>query len=166
MSITRRRCLLWLAATLVTISSGLAQTKVPFPPDSEQLSVWKVLYPEWFEQWDTAETRCNIDDPTEYKRVRLEYGADMSLDDRTASKQIEELDKRIVAYLRNRGWSPMKLGGRSGIPDLKRCFQKSDSIVQIYQITGRCTANSPCKAYDGFALTFYIPLQRGEAPIR
>jgi hypothetical protein len=159
MSITRGRCLPWLAAYLVTISSGFAQTTVPLPPDSEQLSVWKVSYPEWFEQWNTAETRCNIDDPTEYKRVRLEYGSDMSLDDRAATKQIEELDKRIVAYLRNHGWSSMKLRAGSGIPDLKRCFQKSDSIVQIYQITGRCTANSPCKVYDGFSLTFYIPLQ-------
>jgi hypothetical protein len=94
--------LLLLSACLTIVSSALAQARVPLPPDPEQLSVWKVSYPVWFETWDTAAMRCNIDDPTEYQKVRLDYDADMSLDDRSANKQIEELDKRIVVNLKNR----------------------------------------------------------------
>lgn len=152
--------LLLLSACLTMVTSAFAQTRVPLPPDPEQLSVWKVSYPEWFETWDTAATRCNIDDPTEYQKVRLDYEADMSLDGRSVNKQIQELDKRIVAQLTNHGWTPMKLGPHSGIQDLTRCFQKNDSRVQIYKTTGRCTANSPCTVYDGFALTFYIAARR------
>lgn len=154
--------LFFCVAAHVIVSSvvGIAQIGVPLPLDVKQLTAWKVSYPEWFDRWDTAETRCNIDDPTEYTRVRLDYDADFSMNDRSANRQIEVLDKRIVHHLKKHGWSVMKVEAGSGIPDLKRCFQKNNSIVQVYKTTGRCTANSPCNVYDGFTLTFYVPLRR------
>lgn len=45
---------------------------------------------------------------------------------------------------------------QGGIPNVKRCYQKRGAIVQIYETTGRCAMNSPCTAYDGFAVTFYL----------
>jgi hypothetical protein len=157
MSANRTELLLCLAAYLMLSSSGFAQTGIPLPPDSEQLAAWKVSHPEWFDRWETAEMRCNIDDPTQYAVVRLDHDADPYMDSRSANKQIEDLDRRIVRHLKKHGWSEMKFGAGSGMPALNRCFQKNDSIVQIYKVAGRCTANSPCTVYDGLALTFYLP---------
>lgn len=104
----RRTESLWLAVCLLLISSsGFSQTRAPLPPEAEQLSAWKVSYPEWFHNWETAEMRCNIDDPTLFRLVRLDEDIDPNAEIQTASEQIEELDLRIVRDLQKRGWSRM-----------------------------------------------------------
>jgi hypothetical protein len=45
-----------------------------------------------FSRWDATAMRCNLDDPTEYTQVKLDYEGDLSLHSTSANKQIEALD--------------------------------------------------------------------------
>lgn len=82
--------------------------------------------------------------------------------DATTNREISELDHRVVRYLAQNGWSRMHLEeDEEGIPNMKRCFQKNGSVIQVFKTTGRCTMNSPCTAYDGYAIIIYLP---GEFP--
>ena len=98
---TKRELLLCFAAYLFIRSFAFAQS-IPLPPAAEQLSAWNVSYPEWSESWETALDRCGIDDPTLYRVIRLDGGAE-SANIRSANKQIQELDRRIVDDLKKHG---------------------------------------------------------------
>jgi hypothetical protein len=156
---TKRTESLWLAAYLLISSSAFPQTRVPLPPDSEQLLVWKVSYSEWFQHWETAEMRCNIDDPTLYRMVRLDDDTDPYADIKTASRQTEELDRRIVRGLKKQGWSRVKPAS-SRTSDRSGCFQRHDSYVQIYK---RCASRS-CTFYEALTLTYYLRIPPGSPP--
>jgi hypothetical protein len=67
------------------------------------------------------------------------------------------VDQKVLALLQQKHWVAMKMGKGSGIPNLRRCYRKSGVIAQIYETTGRCTMNTPCTAYDGFTVVFYLP---------
>lgn len=159
MTSNKRTAELLVAAYLLISSYGIAQTGVPLPPEAEQLSVWHVSYPEWFHDWETAEMRCNIDDPTLYHVVRLDNETDSNLGIKTASNRVEELDRRIVQDLKKHGWSQMA-SAASETPERNQCFKKGDSFVQTYK---RCASRS-CTAYDGIALTFYLRILPGKPP--
>jgi hypothetical protein len=155
---TRRTAELLLVAYLLISSYDFAQTSIPLPPEVEQLSAWRVSYPEWFHDWETEEMRCGIDDPTLHHVVRLD-GGPASLDFRTASRQVEELDRKIVRDLKKHGWSQMK-SAASEIPERNRCLQKGDSFVQVRK---QCASRS-CTFYQGITLTYYLRIPSGTPP--
>lgn len=97
---------------------------------------------------------CGVGASSAYQRVRLDHEA--AGDDATANRATN-LDKRVVAFLVGRGWSVKDMGAHSGIPDLKRCYQKDGFIVQVFKTTGRCAMNTPCTAYDGFSVITCTP---------
>lgn len=100
--------------------------------------------------------RCNIRDMENYTADRLDYEVPPTVDDQTASKQIESLDKRVVHYLRKAGWMRISTEGLAGgIPNYRRCYSLKEATVEIFKTTGRCTMNTPCRVYDGFAVIVY-----------
>jgi hypothetical protein len=114
--------------------------------------------------------RCNLDDPTEYTQVKLDYEGDLSLHSTSANKQIQiealDIESKNSPSFQKTWLVENEVGGaaNSGIPNRKRCFRKDNFIVQIYKSTERCNANSPCHVYDGFAVIFYIPKVPPGAP--
>jgi hypothetical protein len=121
----------------------------------QAITTWDVSEPGW--RWLSYET-CGIKDGDRYARVRLDHEVDSKLSNVAATRRIQALDRQVVRFLTNRGWSRIDLEpDTGGIPNVKRCYQKQGIVVQIYQTTGRCTMNTPCTAYDGFAVTIYSP---------
>jgi len=106
----------------------------------------------------TPEQVCGIENPGSYRTVRFDRQLSFDLSDTAATAQTTSIDENVSRFLTSRGWKPIKVSTHShGIPDLTRCSRKETAFVQIYRTTGRCTMNSPCTAYDGFAVVFYLP---------
>ncbi|MBV8810187.1 MAG: hypothetical protein JO033_16070 [Acidobacteriaceae bacterium] len=119
------------------------------------MTTWQISEPTWQEAPAQA---CGIGNLPGYKRYRMDHGVSPKLSDKRATSQTAAFDHRVVAFLESRGWSRMDIGPNDGgIPNLKRCYKKQDAVVQIYETTARCTMNTPCRAYDGFAVSFYLP---------
>ncbi len=149
----------WMCLAYLSILSpiSLPATLDKVPQDFRNLralTTWQVSEPR---QNNTPDQVCNIANMDRYEPIRMQHDLGSNIDDRSATQQIQRLDRKVVAYLRERRWSTMNVGPNRGeIPNVKRCYQKQGTIVQIYQTTGRCTMNTPCRAYDGFAITFYL----------
>jgi hypothetical protein len=102
--------------------------------------------------------RCGIKNLRSYGLLRLELQLPPELSDHDADARISKIDRTVTRVLASRGWSAMKVSAKAGgIPDLSRCSHKQTAVAQIYKTTGRCTMNSPCRAYDGFAVMLYLP---------
>jgi len=99
---------------------------------------------------------CGIGANTSYARTRMDHEV-LTADDAIANREITDLDRRVVSYLLEHGWSVKPMGRHSGIPDTKRCYQKDGFVVQVFKTTGRCTMNSTCTAYDGLSVITYTP---------
>ena len=118
---------------------------------------------KWSEQRDPRrlpipELTCGVGAGTPHSRIRLDHEVSGSND--KANRHISDLDRRVVRYLADHHWTRMNVGEGGGIPDMKRCFQKDGSIIQIFKTTTRCTMNSPCAVYDGFAAVLYVLPER------
>ena len=121
------------------------------------MTSWDVSVPDW--NWARfPERACEIKDANAYDVVLMNHDVDSKLDDKSATREVQALDRKVVRYLEEERWVAMHVwpnGG--GIPDTRRCYQRQGVVVQIYQTTGRCTMNSPCTAYDGFTVMVYTP---------
>lgn len=127
--------------------------------DLRQMKAWRASTVSLTEGPDTApDQACGIEKPGTYEALRLDTQIAPDLSDSAATSKIAALDRKISSFLADRGWTPIQIGGKhNGIPDLTRCSGKQRVIAQIYKTTGRCTMNSPCAAYDGFAVVLYLP---------
>jgi hypothetical protein len=164
--VSRCAVMAWLFALLLCgFSRANAATDVSQDiRDVRQMKTWRTSRPNLTAGPAAAPYQvCGIENPDHYEVLRLDEQLAPQLSDSAATAQIAALDRRISRFLTGRGWTPIKLSGqRRGIPNLTRCFEKHETTVQIYKTTGRCTMNSPCKAYDGFAVVFYIPNNSGD----
>lgn len=147
---------LFLVFTFLCATLGYAADSVT--PDLDGLramTTWNITQPNWPIVPDQS---CSIRDPDHYERSRLDHEIGSDIEEKRATHQVALLDQKVTLYLKQHHWAAMDVGqnGRE-IPNVKRCYQKQGVIVQIYQTTGRCTMNSPCTAYDGFAITIYLP---------
>jgi hypothetical protein len=123
--------------------------------DLRQLQAWRASD---VSSKGAPDQSCEITNLTRYKTLRLDLQLRPEVRDADANSRINALDSTVTSFLANRGWLRMKTERNSiGIPDLTRCFQKQAAVAQIYKTTGRCTMNSPCTAYDGFAVVLYLP---------
>ena len=86
-----------------------------------------------------------------YTAGELAY-VDDSVDDRAPGKVIAALDKRVSRYLLRSGW--LKIESSGGAPET-RCYRLNDAVVEIYKTTGRCSMNTPCRAFDSIAVAVY-----------
>ena len=136
---------------------GVAMAATGDPVELKQIqtmAVWRMSHPDV----GSAEDACEIKDAGAYEAVRLDFEADEEMKDAAATAKVKALDQKVVALLQQKRWVAIKTSkGGSGIPNLRRCYRKSGAIAQIYQTTGRCTMNTPCTAYDGFTVVFYLP---------
>ena len=146
-----------LLATGLMASGAAAAGATGDPPELKQiqtLAVWRMSHPDV----GTADDACGIAKAGAYEAVRLDFEADEDMKDEAAAVKVKALDQKVVALLTQRRWVALKLGkGGGGIPNLRRCYRKSGVIMQVYETTGRCTMNTPCTAYDGFTVVFYLP---------
>ena len=158
MSITR----VWIAWHILvvaglTVGSDRAIAATGDPQELKQIqtmAVWRMSHPDV----GNADDACGVKDVGAYEAVRLDFEADEELKDTAATAKVKALDQKVLALLQQKHWVAIKMGkGESGIPNLRRCYRKSGVIAQIYQTTGRCTMNTPCTAYDGFTVVFYLP---------
>lgn len=148
-----------ILAALIGLAMGRpALSAASIPKELQGLRAitrWEISEPTW--RWQSDQT-CGLKDHDQYARVRMDHEVDSKLSNVAATRRIQALDRQVVRFLTNRAWSRIDLGPDTGeIPNGKRCYQKQGIVVQIYQTTGRCTMNTPCTAYDGFAVTLYLP---------
>jgi len=149
----------WCAMITVGLAIGSSEAIAASgdPPELKQIqtmAVWRMSHPDV----GSAEDACEIKDAGAYEAVRLDFEADEEMKDAAATAKVKALDQKVVALLQQKRWVAIKTSkGGSGIPNLRRCYRKSGAIAQIYQTTGRCTMNTPCTAYDGFTVVFYLP---------
>jgi len=144
------------AVVLVAGSVRAADAATGDPPELKQvqkMAVWRMSHPDV----GTAEDSCGIQDAGAYEAVRLDYEVDQEVKDAEATAKVKALDQKVLQLLTSRRWTTIKMGKGSGVPNLKRCYRKSGVIAQIYETTWRCTMNTPCTAYDGFTVVFYMP---------
>ena len=136
-------------------ASGVAQDI----RDLRQMKTWRASTPSLGGGPDATPDRvCGIENPGGYEVLRLDMQLAPGLSDSAATAQIAAFDHKIGSFLTDRGWSPIKVSeNHGGIPDLTRCSGKQGTVAQIYKTTGRCTMNSPCTAYDGYAVVLYLP---------
>jgi hypothetical protein len=146
---------MWVA-TLLVGGCVRADAATGDPPELKQvqtMAVWRMSHPDV----SAAEDACGIQDAGAYEAVRLDYEADSEEKDAAATAKVKALDQRVLQLLVQRKWVAVKMGeGGGGIPNLRRCYRRNGVIAQIYETTGRCTMNTPCTAYDGFTVVFYI----------
>ena len=146
-----------LLAVGEAMGCGAAMGATGDPPELKQiqtLAVWRMSHPD---VGDTDDA-CGIKDAGAYEAVRLDFEADEEMKDASATAKVKALDQRVLQLLVQKRWTAVKMGkGGGGIPNLRRCYRKSGAIAQIYETTGRCTMNTPCTAYDGFTVVFYLP---------
>jgi hypothetical protein len=147
---------IWCVAGL--ISGSVAAIAAPGDPvelkQIQTMAVWRMSHPDV----GTGDDACGIAKAGAYEAVRLDFEADESDDDAAATAKVKTLDQRVLAMLAQRRWVAVKMGkGDGGIPNLRRCYRKNGVVAQIYETTGRCTMNTPCTAYDGFTVVFYLP---------
>jgi hypothetical protein len=161
----KRKAFLLCLAALLTCTGVSAQDNVSLPTETgelNQLAPWTIRNSNdtdfLADYWTSAEFRCNLRDLSGYLVVRFDYEVDAYVDGKTANREIEKLDERVVHFLKKHRWAAMNVGGPdTSIPKLKRCFRKDDVTVQIGKGTGRCSMNSPCKVYASFGIIFYLP---------
>src|SRR6185312_5523130 len=136
-------------------ASGVAQDI----RDLRQMKTWRASTPSLGGGPDATPDRvCGIENPGGYEVLRLDMQLAPALSDSAATTQPAGLDRKITRFLTDRGWTPIKVSeNHGGIPDLTRCSGKQGTVAQIYKTTGRCTMNSPCTAYDGYAVVLYLP---------
>jgi len=162
-----------LAFLLCTAAAGAPQGSGPAsPPPSrplpddlaqlERMAAWKKSEPKSWPPIPNPPVTCGIDD-TVYRRVRLDYESPFAFDDAAATRDVADIDRRVVNHLAHYGWRALDLGPDDGIPTSKRCYSKHGVYVQVFQTTGRCTMNSPCNSYDGFAFVVYLPIHSPSA---
>jgi hypothetical protein len=127
------------------------------PPELKQIqtmAVWRMSHPDV----GTAEDACGMANAGAYEVVRLDFEADDDMNDAAATAKVKALDQKVLQLFLQRRWTAIEMGkGGRGVPNLRRCYRKSGVIAQIYETTGRCTMNTPCTAYDGFTVVFYLP---------
>jgi hypothetical protein len=148
---------LWVAAAILAAGCMRADAATGDPPelkDVQKMAVWRMSHPDV----ETADDACGIKDAQAYEAVRLDYEVDSEEKDAAATAKVKALDQKVLTLLTQRRWVAVKMAkAGGGIPNLRRCYRKSGVIAQIYQTTGRCTMNTPCTAYDGFTVVFYMP---------
>ena len=135
---------------------GAAMAATGDPAELKQIqtmAVWRMSHPDV----GNADDACGIKDAGAYEAVRLDFETDEEMKDAAATAKVKALDQKVVLMLVQKRWTAVKMGKGSGIPNLRRCYRKSGVIAQIYETTGRCTMNTPCTAYDGFTVVFYLP---------
>jgi hypothetical protein len=148
-----------LASILPSVGGAYSTTVSQDVRELDRLTDWRISskgLPEPIAE--TPEQVCQIEHLDNYTRRRVDHEVDKELTNAEATSRIADLDRRVLAFLQTRGWT--RLAARTnngGIPDLTRCYKKQQTVVQIYRTTGRCTMNSPCTAYDGFTVVFYLP---------
>src|SRR5262249_5930409 len=139
------------------ISGSVAAMGAPGdPPELKQIqkmAVWRMSHPDV----GTAEDSCGIQNAGAYEAVRLDYEVDQEVKDTEATAKGKALDQKVLQLLTPRRWAAIKMAKGASIPNLRRCYRKSGVIAQIYETTGRCAMNTPCAAYDGFTVVFYMP---------
>ena len=143
-------------ATGLMASGAAAAGATGDPAELKQIqtmAVWRMSHPDV----GTADDACGIKDSRGYEVVRLDFEADEDMKDAAATAKVKSLDQKVVALLTQRRWVALKMGKGGGIPNLRRCYKKSGVITQVYETTGRCAMSTPCTAYDGFTVVFYIP---------
>jgi len=83
-----------------------------------------------------------------YKITTLYYDIPYSVDDETATLEINQLYDKIVQYLKTKGWQ-----------DYLACqpnyYEKNGVIVSYFTGTDRCSMNHPCNGYDYIYFTIY-----------
>ena len=146
---------LFAAGLIAGCGAAMAATGDPVELKQIQtMAVWRMSHPDV----GSADDACGIKDSGAYEAVRLDFEADEELKAAAATAKVKAVDQKVLALLQQKHWVAIKMGkGGSGIPYLRRCYRKSDAIAQIYETTGRCTMNTPCTAYDGFTVVFYLP---------
>jgi hypothetical protein len=141
----------------VAVSGSVVMAATGDPTELKQIqtmAVWRMSHPDV----GSADDACGIKNAGAYEAVRLDFEADEELKDAAATAKVKALDQKVLALLQQKHWAAIKMGkGGSGIPNLRRCYRKSGAIAQIYETTDRCTMNTPCTAYDGFTVVFYLP---------
>lgn len=151
-----------MASTVRVFLLSIALCGLSFPADSvsqdlnalRTMTTWNVSKPD---DHNIPGTSCGLD-LDRYERSRMDHQIGSDVGDERATRQIRLLDRRITSYLNRHHWSAMDVGDDRGeIPNTKRCYLKDETIIQIYQVTSRCTMNTPCSVYDGFAIIVYIP---------
>jgi hypothetical protein len=151
--------LVWsgLFAAGLVAGCGVAMAATGDPVELKQIqtmAVWRMSHPDV----GSGDDACGIKDAGAYEAVRLDFEADEEMKDAAATAKVKALDQKVLALLQQKHWAAIKMGkGGSGIPNVRRCYRKSGAIAQIYETTGRCTMNTPCTAYDGFTVVFYLP---------
>jgi len=151
--------LVWggLFAAGLVAGCGIAMAATGDPVELKQIqtmAVWRMSHPDV----GSADDACGIKDAGAYEAVRLDYEADEEMKDAAATAKVKAVDQKVLALLQQKRWAAVKMGkGGGGIPNLRRCYRKGGIIAQIYETTGRCTMNTPCTAYDGFTVVFYLP---------
>ena len=143
-----------LAPRVVPQTRGVALQTIG---DLNALADWKMSAPTYLYERMLGKPgmHCNILDMRNYTTDRLDYEVPPTVDDQTANKQIENLDKRVVHYLRKAGWMRISTEGRAGGIPRTRCYAVKEAMVEIFKTTGRCTMNTPCRVFDGFAVIVY-----------
>ncbi len=148
---------------LLIVTVALAQSDKNTPDDARAVLPDDLKSVAQFAPWIVRQglarlspaERCNIEDISEYRVGTVDFEVGSETDSATANKQVELLDSRVVREVRDARYSRIKIAARPGIPDLTRCWHKSNRIIQIYKTAARCTMNSPCVSYDGFSINVY-----------
>jgi hypothetical protein len=131
------------------------------PPELKQIqamAVWHMSHPDLRQSPPRPEERCGIQDTGQYEIVELEHEVDEDLNDEAATQEVKALNEKVLRLLQQGHWTAMKTGpNKEGIHSLDSCHRKDAVIVQISGETARCTMNTPCTAFDGLSVLFYLP---------
>jgi hypothetical protein len=138
------------------------------PDDLAQLASlikWTKTTQNAVPDWPNA-AQCGIWNRYRYRTVRFDYEVSFLLDWTTDNRDVSELLGQTLRHLVSHGWSGLYRGNDPWVTYLQGCYHNGDAFVQVFKTTGRCTMNSPCYLYTGFAVIMYLPVDRAPAPRR
>jgi hypothetical protein len=88
-----------------------------------------------------------ITNPSAYTITRMDWAASAQLGNRSANQAAEQLQRRVLQFLRKSGWRSVA----------DSCYQRDRAMIQVLKSYGRCTMNSKCVGADALSVYVFSP---------
>jgi len=148
----------YLPVSDVNFTNGFLKDHYYMPNDLlglGNLNPWMVVYNSTKIEGYTDCKKKKLEN--NYDLISLRYFVPYNIENAVATSEINKLNSKVIKYMKDVGWPVVSVNDKffSSSPDTF-CYEKNGVVFSYTIGTGRCTMNTPCRAYDTLAANVYI----------